>query len=221
MLNLPTDTDKVLGLFAWGDTYNHQTEENLRAKGLPPYDPAAPTIAEMTEAAIRVLDAKGTRFLLVVEEEGTDNFSNANNASGTLEAMRRADAMVGVTQKYIADHPATLVIIAADSNAGGLLHTHEGEDFKQPPEKLGPTEKNGSPVDGIDGTGTAPFTAKPDKTGRVFKFSIVWATNSDGAGGILVRADGMNSEHVRGSFDNTDITRMIRLTLFGDGAYRD
>ena len=218
---LPADTKKVLGLFAHGDTYNHQTEEVLKEKRLPFYNADAPTIAEMTTVALRVLKSQGKPFFLVVEEEGTDNFSNFNNAPGTLEAMRRADELVGVTQEHLAANPDTLIIITADTNAGGMLLTHEGEDFKEPPAILHTNERNGSPVDGIGGTGTAPFTAKPDKTGRVFKFSIVWATNSDGSGGILVRGDGLNSEHIAGSFDNTDITRMIRLTLFGDGNYAE
>jgi len=32
---------------------------------------------------------------------------------------------------------------------------------------------------------------------------------------VLVRAEGLNSHLVRGSFDNTDIARLMRLTLFG------
>jgi hypothetical protein len=37
----------------------------------------------------------------------------------------------------------------------------------------------------------------------------------DVSGGVLVRAEGLNSELVHGSFDNTDVARVIRATLFG------
>jgi hypothetical protein len=37
----------------------------------------------------------------------------------------------------------------------------------------------------------------------------------DSCGGILVRAAGMNSDKVRGSFDNTALYPLIHETLFG------
>ena len=69
--------------------------EAYRAEGVPwepiPYADNAPSVAEMTRAAIAVLSRAERGFFLVIEEEGTDNFSNANNAYGTLEAGQRAE----------------------------------------------------------------------------------------------------------------------------------
>lgn len=213
---LPDDTDKVLGLFASDHTFNDVSEEQLREAGLPQYKASAPTVAEMTRKALAILKHHDEQFFLVVEEEATDNFGNKNNASGMLEAMRRTDEAIGVCRRFIADNPRTMLLTAADSDAGGARLVGipiDGPD--DIPDKLPATDANGSPVDGVDGTETAPFIAKPDRFGRRLPFAVVWAARDDVTGGILVRAAGLNHEHVRGNLDNTDLTTMMRLTLFG------
>ena len=216
LLNLPAGTKKVLGLFATYHTFNDVSEETLREKNLPQYDPKAPTVAEMTRVALRLLEASGKRFLLVVEEEGTDNFGNKNNASGMLEAMRRADEAIGVARDYVRRNPRTLIVTAADSDAGGMrlvgIPMLPGVEV---PATLPQRDENGAPMDGVAGTGSAPFIAAPDRTGQRLPFAIVWAARDDVTGGILVRGEGLNSDRIRGNFDNTRIAELIRLTLFG------
>ncbi len=216
MMRVPVGTDKVLGIFAAEDSYNDQSEEALAAANLPMYWPDAPTVGEMTAAALRILRAKGRRFLMVVEEEGSDNFANVNNAPGTIEAMRRADEAIGVAIADVDQHGDALLITAADSNAGGMGFIGVGDDNRPAPARLPATSSNGAPLDGIGGTGTAPFTAKPDAAGRVHKFAVVWATFADMGGGVIARAKGINSHLVKGTIDNTDITAIIRATLFGN-----
>ncbi|MEM8874701.1 MAG: alkaline phosphatase [Planctomycetota bacterium] len=215
LLALPADTDKVLGLFAAGHTFNDKSEEELRAAGLPNYDPDAPTVAEMTDVALRILGRGGRQFLLVVEEEGTDNFGNKNNANATLEAAKRADDALGIARRFLRDNPQTLLITTADSDGGGLrpvgFPIRSEDDI---PGAVPPRDFNGAPVDGIAGTGTAPFMSAPDRFGRSLPFAVVWSSRNDVAGGVLVRADGFNSHFVRGSFDNTDVAKLIRRTLF-------
>ena len=215
---LPADAAKVLGLFAANHTFNDKTEEALMEKMLPAYQRQAPTVAEMTQAALGVLSRKGKPFLLVVEEEGSDNFGNVNNAAGTLEALRRADEAIGVARRFVAEHPGTLLITAADSDAGGMKLIGLKSKDGQPPEKVPPRDVNGAPLDGQFGTGTTPFIAAPDRFGQSLPFAIAWATRHDCTGGVLVRAEGLNASHVHGSFDNTDIPRLIRRTLFGENS---
>ncbi|MEM6314785.1 MAG: alkaline phosphatase, partial [Planctomycetota bacterium] len=114
LLALPANTEKVIGLFASGHTFNDKSEEELRAAGLPNYDPDAPTVAEMTDVALRILGRGGRQFLLVVEEEGTDNFGNKNNANAVLEAAKRADDALGVARRFLREHPQTLLLTTAD-----------------------------------------------------------------------------------------------------------
>ncbi len=213
---LPITTDKVLGLFARGHTFHDQSEEDLAARGLPLYEPTAPTVAQMTDYALRRLSRDGQRFLLVVEEEGTDNFGNKNNASGVLEAMRRADEAIGLVRRYVADHPQTLLLTAADSDASGMRLIGIPADSGREELKVLPThDHNGAPVDGVGGTGTAPFIAAPDRAGRRLPFAIAWTTHHDVSGGVLVRAQGLNAQRVRGNMDNTELAGLMRLTLFG------
>lgn len=207
--------EKVLGVFAAVHTFNDQTEESLISAGLPNYLQTAPRLDEMVKFALEFLSAKG-QFFLVAEEEGTDNFGNKNNANGKLEALLNADNAIGEVLKFYETHPNTMLITAADSDAGGLgLAGAEvkGLDVNSP---LPPTDYNGAPMDGINGTATLPFISKPDKHGRTFPLGIVWASSGDLTGPIVARAHGLNAERMNGKIDNTDIYRFMYLTLFGE-----
>ena len=215
--SLPDNPGKVLGVFSEDDTFNDEPEEVLQAKGLTPYKSEAPTVAEMTSAALRFLG--GRQFLLVVEEEGTDNFGNCNNAVGTMEALRRADEGLGVALDYVDKHPDTLLLTCADSEAGGPdVLGLRGSDYEKPLLENG-RDYNGAMVDGAERTpagGVAkPFVSAPDREGRRHEFVVVWATGMDTSGGIVARAAGLNAEKVRGSFDNTDVYPLFYETLFG------
>ena len=214
---LPDDAGKVLGIFASQDTFNDETEEVLAAKGLPPYDPQAPTVAEMTGAALRFLSAR--QFMLVVEEEGTDNFGNCNNATGLIEALKRGDQGLGVALGFVEKHPDTLLVTFGDSEAGdpdviGLRGAKSELEMLRSAR-----DANGAPLDGAklgpDGRIMEPFTAAPDKNGRRLQFVVTWGSKLDSSGAILVRAAGLNADKVRGSFDNTALYPLFYETLFG------
>jgi alkaline phosphatase len=213
---LPSDTEKVLGVFSPAHTFNDWREEVLRAEELPPYYPTAPSVGEMTQAVLRFLEASGRRFLLVVEEEGSDNFANNNNASGTLTALARADEAIGVALDYVDRNPETLIITTADSEAGGLqVYPLKDPDPTIAEQPLPETTRNGGALDGRDGTGTLPFMSKPDRAGKEWPFGVAWAAFDDVLGGIVVRAHGLNAEMLPSSADNTDVYRMMYATLFG------
>lgn len=210
------ETRKLLGVFAAEDTYNALPEEVLAEKKLPQYQPDAPTVAEMTEAALAVFQRLGKRFLLVVEEEGTDNFANNNNASGVFEAFRRADAAIGVARRFLTAHPDTLLLTAADSDASGLQIIGIGEQTAGAPAPGVPkATKLGNPIDGIRGTGTEAFLSGPDRAGRRFWFGVTWSSGGDMVGGIVARAAGLNAGRLPVSVDNTELYDLIWETLFG------
>jgi len=222
---------KVLGVFASGCTFNDKTEEKLRAEGLPHYWPWAPTIAEMSEATLKILSrdpkALNKGFFIVAEEEGCDNFGNRSNASGSFEAGKRADEAFGVFTGFVANNPNTLLITAADSDAGakGILGLDPARMERLLVDgKVGETDFNTRPdgewalvpLDGVDGAGTEPFLSAPDKEGKRWQFAITWVRH-DVSGGILARAMGLNAERVAklGVVDNTDIYRIMYYTLLG------
>jgi alkaline phosphatase len=216
LLALPDTVTRVLGLFARYHTFNDRSEEALRERGLPLYAETAPTIGEMTAAALRLVGRRDAGFMLVVEEEGTDNFSNANNAAGTIEAGRRADETIGLLLDYVEAHPRTLVLLTSDSDAGGMqLLGTASADYVRPDMLLPSTDGNGAPLDGRDGAGSLPFLAPPDRAGRSWPFAVAWSSYHDATGGILLRAAGYGADQVRGTMDNTEVYRVMYRALFG------
>ncbi len=216
---LPDNTPKVLGLFAAENTYNDLTEENLAKASLPLYFPDAPSVAEMTAAALRLMNHRKTPYFLMIEEEGTDNFANFMNAPGTVEAYRRADEALAVIRPYVAAAPDKLtLLVAADSEAsspeimslGVLPEEASPDDLKSLPA----TTEAGAPLDGVNGTGTRPFVSAPDQFGQRHVFGIAWIDGSDHFGGVLARADGSQADQLPVNLDNTGIYHFLRKVLF-------
>jgi glycerophosphoryl diester phosphodiesterase len=230
--NLPADTEKVLGIFAATDTYNDVPEGALQEEGLvdengelilygQPGNENPPTVAEMLKATLglNVFQNNENGMFVVLEEDGTDNFGNNNNAPGTVEAVLRADEAIGVAQDYIDNvNPDTLLITAADSDGGGL----EVDDVPEDAETVGFTEiqppfDTEIPYDGTTGNNTEPFTTgAPDANGDVFNFGTAWAGTPDFAGSIVSKTYGLNAEKLPATVDNTGIYRLMYETLFDE-----
>ena len=167
----------------------------------------------MTEAAIKFFDNKNQQFFLVVEEEGTDNFGNHTNANAMLEALKRADDAIGIANSYVKQNKNTMLITASDSEAGGMeIFSHTS---LKPDEAIPEKDKIGSPYDGKYGTGSVPFLSQPDKFRNRFPFVVAWSTRYDVCGGVVARAEGLNSYLMTGSIQNVDIYRFMYATLFG------
>lgn len=213
--NLPKDTEKVIGIFAFADTYNAKSEEELKEAGLPNYNPNAPTVAEMTEKAIEILSNSDKNFFLVTEEEGTDNFGNNTNANGMLEALKRADDAIKAALDFYHENPNTLIITAADSEAGGMEVLGEPESVFPPNKILPAKDRHGYSLDGSTGSETLPFISQPDKNGNRFPFAICWSTTYDAVGANLIRGIGLNSFLINGNMDNTDVYKVMYSALFG------
>lgn len=208
---LPRTTQKVLGVFAAEHTFLDVSASEQRKEKLPSYHQVAPDLAAMLSKTLELFGDE--QFFLVVEEEGSDNFGNANNAVGVLEALRRADAACGVALEYLEKHPKTLIITAADSEAGNMDVIGLGNTPEAIAAALVGHDLNGAPY-GLDLNGK-PFLAEPDRFGQRLRFVVSWGTQHDSSGGILVRAAGAGAEAVRGTMDNTSIYRVMRSVLFG------
>lgn len=221
---LPADTEKVLGIFAAEDTYNDTNEETLAEQGLglygQPGNENPPTIAQMMEKAIEILSSNPNGFFIVMEEEGTDNFANNNNAAGTIEAAKRADDAIGVAMNYVNTvNPNTLIITAADSDAGGL----EVRDPVNTDDAVGTVNNNpvtndgvANPLDGVNGLGTQPFISAPAANGNTYPFAVGWAGTADVPGSIVSKAYGLNADKLPATLDNTEIYRLMYQTLFDE-----
>ena len=98
-----------------------------------------------------------------VEEEGTDNLPNSMNAAGTLEALARADAAVGVIREFVDANPDTLMVMAADSARSGL-QVITGELAPEAGAVAASTDGGGR-LFGQQGAFGDVFMSAPDKEG--------------------------------------------------------
>ena len=211
--NIPENVTKILGVFAHEDTYNDKTEEDLKEQNLKPYEEAAPTISEMVRSSLKFFERRNKGFFLVVEEEGTDNFSNKNNATGFFEAGRRAIEGVHTLRQFLKTRKDTLLIVASDSNAGGLtlVDRFSSKKLFLPDEIIMDQSDNQAPVDRTE-EGT-PFLTAPDQKGQKLPFALVWPTKTDTGAGILVKSEGLNSHKIKGTLDNTELYHIMKETL--------
>lgn len=223
---------KVLGIFANEDTFNDTIrtaegslpgyDENLANTGTPAYVPSAPTVGQMFVAAQQIIERHpnfDNGSFTVLEEEGVDNFGNINSASGKLESLIRTDEAIGAALDFYERNPNTLIITAADSEAGGLQIDDTGETagtFRTNPTGLDLTAAPDffNPGDGQQGVGTAAFVAQPAANGNVYNFDVAWAGTPDFAGAIVTKAHGLNADKLAATVDNTDIYRAMYETLF-------
>ncbi|AFY92239.1 alkaline phosphatase [Chamaesiphon minutus] len=215
----PVTPTKVLGVFAPIHTFNDRPEEALAAANLSLYRESAPTIGEMLDVTQKLME-KHPNFkngsIAIVEEEGSDNFGNNNNAAGTIEGTLRADKAIGVSLDFINRYPNTLLLTAADSDAGGL----QVVDVASPTANVGTINNNPTttprpiPLDGKNGAGTAPFIAAPDANGDRFPFAVAWASLPDFSGSIVSKAHGLNADKLPATVDNTAIYELMYETLF-------
>jgi alkaline phosphatase len=111
-----SDASMVLGFFAEGD--------------MPLAPERSPNLAEMTVAALRVLEKDPDGFFLMVENEGSDTEAHRNASREVITAeMLGFDAAVGVALDFQERNPETLVLVTADHETGGLHLT--GNDQRE------------------------------------------------------------------------------------------
>jgi alkaline phosphatase len=142
---------KLLGVFAEEHTFFDEDESK------PSYLESAPTIAEMMQAALTLFD--GQEFLMIAEEEGTDNFANEGRPEAVIDAAHRADEAIKVMLTAAKKNPALLLLTASDSDAGGLQLQAE-EEQKISLETVGTKDYAG----GILVRSNAPLPAVIDNT---------------------------------------------------------
>ena len=214
--NIPLSAKKVLGVFAYENTYNDETEEVLKKKGLKAYEDEAPTIAQMAEYSLEFLSRdKNKKFFLVVEEEGTDNFSNKNNAKGLFEAISRSLDTITFLRGFLNTNKDTLLVVASDSNASSpaLIDRFHSKNLFTLNKKISDKSDNSAPMDRKDSG--YPFASVRDKNGLSMPFSIVWPTKHDTGTGVLIKGEGFKAHQIKGTLDNTDVYKIMRQTLFG------
>jgi len=183
----PATTDRLLGTFA---DYNMPR-------------PYTPSLAEMTEKAIAILDKNSRGFFLMVEGGQIDQAAHVNDAMDTLDDVVGFDKAVEAALAFQAEHPDTLVIVTADHATGGLAIEESPQDGPCPdPKQDDPREcKTALHEDG-------PFAESGGAS-----FWIDWTTSSHTGDDVPVVAIGPGAALLVGHYENTHIFEAMRKAL--------
>jgi len=83
-----------------------------------------PTLAQMTDKAIELLDSSSEGgFFLMVEGAHIDINSHSNNGQGMKEALLAFDDAVAVALEFAKADGNTIVVVTADHETGGITYT--------------------------------------------------------------------------------------------------
>lgn len=190
------DSSRVLGLFANQELFRQRAEGQGDA-----YDPPV-TLAEMTGAALDILSRNEDGFFLMVEESAIDRMAHRNNARLTLKGVLELDLAVQVALNHAAHDPATLVIVAADHECGGLAVA--GSD-----DPAYPYEPEGGQIESILAGEDGPFPV----AGTDYAFVLGWATTGHTAAAVPVTSLGPGAERLTGRFENTGLFQVMADAL--------
>jgi alkaline phosphatase len=84
-------------------------------------DEPAAAIGAMATKAIALLAASGRPFFVMIEEEGIDTKSHANDIEAMAAALERFDEAVGAAVDFAARDGRTLVLVTGDHSTGGPM----------------------------------------------------------------------------------------------------
>jgi len=107
--------DKILGLFSLQET----------SFEIDRYKSIEPSVYDMTQAAIRILQEGNQRgFVVFVENEHIDSASHLTDVASVIHDFREFDRAVGLAYEFYRKHPRnTLILVTSDHEAGGLGFT--------------------------------------------------------------------------------------------------
>ena len=101
----------------------------IPADGTPGRSSALPTLPEMTQQALAVLDNDPEGFFVFIEHEGTDEYSHANDTAGMVRSAAELSTAVQTAVDWV-DDPGnsatwsnTVIVVLADHETGGLTVT--------------------------------------------------------------------------------------------------
>ena len=172
-------SEKILGLFA----PKGKTPELFRVDPEVQYPPAEPTLAQMTAAALNILEKDRNGFFLLVEGSQIDWANHRNNLTYQIAETLGFDEAVKVVLDWINHEPRrkwnTLVIITPDHETGGFA------------------------INAMDGGSYAPGDLVKD----------AWTTGEHTATDVPVWSQGPGSRYLGRAHDNTDLYKVMKEVL--------
>lgn len=119
-----TTAGKILGIYA--DSHVPYTVDRNHSIEL---QRSAPTLAQMTQTAIRALNRGSGGFLLQVEGARVDHGGHGNDLAGMIYDQIAFEEAVKVAVDFAVDDGDTLVIITADHACGGVALNGAGSGY--------------------------------------------------------------------------------------------
>ena len=172
---------KLLGLFSEGPL-----APGPKRAGDDTIKTREPTLAEMTGAALKILEKNAKGFFLLVEASQVDWANHANNQEYQLAEILALDEAVGVVLDWVnakvERKSETLIIVVPDHETGGFaINGPLGSTITQPGQLItaGWTTKNHTAMD-----------------------TIIWS-------------QGSYSQYLGRAIDNTDIFHIMKAALEG------
>ena len=113
---------KTLGLFHMSNM-SYEIDRKLSQE---------PSLAVMTEKALKSLSANKKGFFLLVEGGRIDNAAHRNDAPATIHDTLAFDAAVGAAMEFAKKNPNTLLLVTADHETGGMSvigHSKTSKDY--------------------------------------------------------------------------------------------
>jgi alkaline phosphatase len=173
--------DKLLGLFKSGG----KTPESFWVYPSDTYPEGEPTLAEMTAAALDILEDEKKGFFLLIEGSQIDWAGHENSIDYLLADMLGFDAAVEVVQDWVAAKKKrmknTLIAIVADHETGGMM------------------------INGPYGT--------LSEAGE--KIEDEWTSGGHTAQDTIIWSQGPGSKYLGKALDNTDLYYIMKNALKG------
>jgi alkaline phosphatase len=221
------DSDKLLGLF----NNSHMTYELDRDLT------DEPSIDEMTNKALDVLQHDDDGFFLMVEGGRIDHAGHANYPATNIQETLAFDKAVKEAVEFAKKDKNTLVIVSADHETGGMSIGVNGEygfnkdvirNVKRTPEYIS-QQLNKHDADFADVMATYAgihnlteeeidlIQSTTNKASAIAKIIsdralIGWTTTGHTAVNVPVYAYGPLAEKLTGTIDNTEIAEVISLS---------
>jgi alkaline phosphatase len=226
----PAATGKLVGLF----NKDHLNYDLDRAKPANAID--EPSLADMTEKAIRILQKNGKGYFLMVEGGRIDHALHGTNAKRALEdtiafdeAIRRALSLV--------DLKNTLVVVTADHDHTMTFngYSHKGNPILGKVSDIKPTTVQGRTVlanaaDGkpyttlVFGNGGGPRKATRDDLTAVDTAADDYlqevgvnlgtpGSETHGGGDVMLMSSGAGAAGFKGTLDNTRVFGLVKAAM--------
>jgi alkaline phosphatase len=185
------ESDRIFGMFTAYDEGKTPELFRLNKFGLkdsegnafPKYPEGEPTLAEMTETALKTLENDSDGFFLMVEGSQIDWGGHDNDLNYELAEMLGFDKAVETVLNWLEQSPLrkseTLVIIAPDHDTGGLRIAGPYGSLSSQSEKI--------------------------ESG--------WTSEDHTGGDVPTRSQGPGSELIAQPLDNTDIFKIMKKVM--------